>query len=57
LDFTRPIAQVLRGNFLHLFDPPKPQTTTVAVVDLEDPFPGPSEPAGEAGSAPTPSAL
>ena len=32
LDFTRPISEVLRGNFLDLFDPPKPATVVATTV-------------------------
>jgi AI-2 transport protein TqsA len=32
LDFTRPISEVLRGNFLDLFDPPKPGTVVATTV-------------------------
>lgn len=36
LDFTRPIAEVLRGNFLDLFEQPKPATVVATTVVHEE---------------------
>lgn len=33
LDFTRPISEVLKGNFLDLFDPPKPATVAASTLN------------------------